>query len=108
VAPSPEPDPSLPFHTVRLIILGRVQGVGYRMWAVETANRFGISGWVRNLTDGSVEVLAHAGDEAVNAFAAACRVGPSWGQVRAVNVKPEAVSFKGAGFEQRATSSPAG
>ena len=47
---------------VRLFIKGRVQGVGYRWFAKETANQFNINGYVRNLPNGDVEVVA-AGDE---------------------------------------------
>jgi len=45
----------------RVVIAGRVQGVGYRDWMVARAREIGLSGWVRNLPDGSVEALV-AGD----------------------------------------------
>jgi acylphosphatase len=48
----------MPEKTLRLRITGRVQGVGYRLWATRTAARLGLRGWVRNRSDGSVEVLA--------------------------------------------------
>ena len=41
----------------RLTITGRVQGVGYRDWAIETGRRLGLTGWVRNRMDDSVEAL---------------------------------------------------
>jgi acylphosphatase len=63
-------------RTVRLTISGRVQGVGYRIWAERTAANLGIRGWVRNRGDGSVELLATGSDEAVGALIEACRQGP--------------------------------
>ena len=58
------------------MITGRVQGVGYRMWAERAALSFGISGWVRNRSDGSVELLATGGGDAVTQLIEACRQGP--------------------------------
>jgi len=43
-----------PEKTVRLHITGRVQAVGYRLWATRTAASLGLRGWVRNRADGSV------------------------------------------------------
>ncbi len=63
-------------RTVRLTVTGRVQGVGYRMWAERTASALRIRGWVRNRTDGSVELLASGEDDAVSRLIAACREGP--------------------------------
>jgi acylphosphatase len=60
---------------VRLRITGRVQGVGYRAWAWQTAEELGLRGWVRNRTDGSVEALVIGGGEAVAAMIAACQRG---------------------------------
>jgi acylphosphatase len=63
-------------RTVRLVITGRVQGVGYRIWAERTAVALGIRGWVRNRRDGSVELLAIGEDDAVARLIEACRQGP--------------------------------
>jgi acylphosphatase len=71
---------------VRLRITGRVQGVGYRLWATRTAAGLGLRGWVRNCSDGSVEALATGAPEAVAALVEACRQGPRGAHVSAVTV----------------------
>lgn len=68
----------------RLIITGRVQGVGYRAWVVERAQALGIDGWVRNNADGSVEALISGTADAVEELARACRRGPRLAQVEAI------------------------
>ena len=57
-------------------ITGRVQGVGYRAWAIETATRLRLRGWVRNRADGSVEAFLIGDDDAVAAMIEACGQGP--------------------------------
>ncbi|MCM3279642.1 acylphosphatase [Exiguobacterium sp. MER 193] len=52
----------------RLIVSGRVQGVGFRYFSQETAQRFGIKGWVRNLSDGTVELHAEGTEQEIGAF----------------------------------------
>jgi acylphosphatase len=61
---------------VRLRISGRVQGVYYRGATTTEARRLGVSGWVKNLPDGSVEALIEGPADAVRALVAWCRVGP--------------------------------
>ncbi len=63
-------------RAVRLHISGHVQGVGYRAWAVRTASRLGLRGWVRNRADGGVEALVIGDEASVAAMVEACRQGP--------------------------------
>jgi acylphosphatase len=87
----------------RLIVHGRVQGVWYRGWAVDTARALGLDGWVRNRRDGGVEILASGSGEAVTLFIERCRQGPAAARVDRIDVEEtdEAVP---AGFGQRPTA----
>jgi len=69
---------------LRLSIIGRVQGVGFRAWTVHEAMQRNLRGWVRNRRDGSVEALIIGETEAVSAMTAALRRGPPAAQVREV------------------------
>lgn len=60
----------------RVVIAGRVQGIGYRDWMVQEAVRLGVHGWVRNRRDGTVEALVGGEEAAVQALLSACRRGP--------------------------------
>lgn len=67
---------------VYIKIEGRVQGIGYRRWAVSEVNKIGgISGWVRNEDDGSVEILMCGEEIAVNEMIKACYKGPMFARV---------------------------
>lgn len=68
----------------RLVIAGRIQGVGYRAWMVEQAMTLGIDGWVRNRSDGTVEALISGTADAVEELARACRRGPRFAQVETI------------------------
>lgn len=61
---------------VHLRISGRVQAVGYRAWAVQTAARLGLRGWVRNHAEGTVEALVIGDEPVVATMIEACRRGP--------------------------------
>ena len=73
----------------RVVVGGRVQGVGYRESCRRQAERLGLSGWVRNRADGSVEVVFEGPSESVDAAVAWCREGPRWASVRSTDVYDE-------------------
>ena len=68
----------------RLIISGRVQGVGFREWMVEQARALGVSGWVRNRVDGSVEALVAGDIASVEELSRLCRRGPRMAEVTSI------------------------
>ena len=68
----------------RLVVRGRVQGVGYRYWAVAEARTYRLTGWVRNRLDGTVEVLAVGAPQDLEQFVERCRIGPPSARVAAV------------------------
>jgi acylphosphatase len=79
-----EEPPPMPRKTVHVMISGRVQGVGYRAWTERQALARGLSGWVRNRRNGSVEALFAGEAEVVDAMVAACRAGPPQARVNSV------------------------
>ncbi len=70
----------------KLKIQGRVQGVFYRQSTKETAVRLGLTGWVRNCSDGSVEAVFEGAKETVDAAIEWCRQGPPAARVTEVAV----------------------
>jgi len=78
--------------TVRATVTGRVQQVGYRQACRQTARSLDLVGWVRNLDDGSVEVLAQGEDQAVDTLVNWMWSGPSAAVVTGIesdNVAPD-------------------
>jgi acylphosphatase len=86
----------------RLTITGRVQNVWYRDWLVEQAKAIGITGWVRNRADGSVEALVCGSSEMIDAIVAKARQGSPASRVADVVVEEAPVEVFD-GFEKRAT-----
>src|SRR5580692_415471 len=82
----------------RLIITGRVQGVGYRDWAVATGRRLRLAGWVRNRGDGAVEALVVGDETAVGEMIEACRRGPALARVDGIDVEPVDLDIMPEGF----------
>lgn len=85
----------------RYVIAGRVQGVGFRWFAHDAAAREGLHGWVRNLADGSVEVVVEGEITSVDRLEAKLRRGPSGARVEHVEVDEQAPDGRVAGFEIR-------
>ena len=83
----------------RLVITGRVQGVGFRYFAQEAAVREGVTGWVRNLPDGRVEAYVEGECEVTTRVERALRHGPRGARVDAVEVDMEMPSGAYRGFE---------
>ena len=84
-------------------ISGRVQGVGFRAWAKDEAQKRGLSGWVRNRRSGEVEAVLAGEDPVVDEMITALWTGPAGASVAGVEVG----AFDGevaAGFEVRATA----
>ena len=83
-----------------LILHGRVQGVFYRDWTVKTARGLGLTGWVRNLPDGTVEAHLEGDDSAVQRMIEAMRDGPPRARVDRIEQREaEAQGFDS--FERR-------
>nr|WP_158865123.1 acylphosphatase [Leifsonia sp. AG29] len=70
----------------RVIVTGRVQGVGFRWGAREAAERFGVAGWARNRLDGTVEVEVEGEPESVDRMLGWLRSGPPGASVEMVDV----------------------
>jgi acylphosphatase len=85
----------------RFVIAGRVQGVGFRWFTHDAAVREGVHGWVRNLADGSVEVVVEGETASVDRLEAAVRRGPSQARVEDVAVEETAPAGRRTGFEIR-------
>ena len=87
----------------RLLIEGRVQGVGYRDWLVREAARLGLSGWVRNRADGRVEAVVAGEEPAVQALLTLCRRGPLLARVERIE-ESFAEMPEEQGFQRRPTA----
>ena len=84
---------------VRAIISGRVQGVFFRMETKRAADRFGVSGWVRNLRDGTVEALFEGERERIDAILDWCRQGPPHAHVENLDLEWDEYGGECQGFE---------
>lgn len=73
----------------RVVVRGRVQGVGFRWSATDEAERLGLAGWVENRDDGTVEAVVEGEEPAVEAMLAWLRHGPRTARVTGVDVQDE-------------------
>jgi acylphosphatase len=85
----------------RFVIGGRVQGVGFRLFAQDAAAVEGVHGYVRNLDDGRVEAVVEGDQESVDRVERALRRGPSGARVESFDVQPAAPSHRATGFHIR-------
>jgi len=73
--------------TINVIVSGRVQGVGFRYFTLNKARELGVSGWVRNLHTGEVEILASSPPDKMEKFIETINSGPSFAQVTNLNYR---------------------
>lgn len=85
----------------RFLIGGRVQGVGFRMFAAARAAAEGVHGYIQNLDDGRVEALVEGDDASVNRIELALRRGPAHAQVDSFVVEDVAPTHRATGFSTR-------
>ncbi len=83
----------------RLRITGVVQGVGYRAWAKRLADELGVEGYVRNMEDGSVEMVICAPENIITVMVNAAKKGPPASVVKSVEVYDTEFEPSGEGFE---------
>ena len=89
----------------RVVISGRVQGVAFRYYTRDVAQRNAVNGWVRNLEDGRVEAVFEGKEEDVNSVVTWCRKGPPASQVENVQIHEERPTGEFTDFDIRFTGS---
>lgn len=72
---------------VNIRIYGQVQGVFFRQSAKQEAEKLGIVGWVKNKSDGSVEIMTEGGKENIDKFIKWCKSGPPFAKVEKVEIE---------------------
>jgi acylphosphatase len=82
-----------------ILVEGRVQGVFYRSWTARQAQGLGLSGWVKNLTDGRVEAVIEGPKSKVEEVVERCKQGPRFAGVKYIDVSWEPATGEYEGFE---------
>ena len=88
-------------HARQFIVSGRVQGVGFRFFTRDAAAREGLHGWVRNLSDGRLEISAEGEAESLARFERSIRHGPPGARVESVEASDLRVTGNETGFDIR-------
>ncbi len=73
--------------TVRIKVYGKVQGVGFRYYTLRQANKLGVKGWVRNVQDGTVEIVAQGDPASLDRLSAAVKQGSPASKVKRIHVE---------------------
>lgn len=89
---------------VHIYISGFVQGVGYREFVKKEARKLKLSGWVRNLADRRVEVIAQGDEETIKKLIEICKKGPFLSEVKNVSIEWEEVGEKFENFDRSPTA----
>jgi len=76
---------------IRLYLSGVVQGIFYRAFVKENAEKYNVKGFVRNLEDGRIEIFLEGDFEPVDKMVELCKKGPKYSQIKGVEIKEEKV-----------------
>ena len=100
-----DPDPQTGKGDIAVLVRieGRVQGVWFRAWTVEQARKRGLTGWVRNRQDGTVEAVFCGAPSAVQSMLDAARCGPEAARVERLHEEAIPITEEFSGFEKRPT-----
>lgn len=82
-----------------IIVSGMVQGVGYRYFVLKVAHRMELTGWVKNLPNGDVEIDVEGPRGLIESFIRELRVGNAWATVRNIDVEWDKYTGKYTGFD---------
>ncbi|WP_417671509.1 acylphosphatase [Roseibium sp.] len=74
--------------SVYVTVMGRVQGVGYRAWCAQEAERLGLFGWIRNRSDGTVEAIYHGPAKRIVEMVRLAQKGPALAEVTKMLASP--------------------
>ena len=98
--------PSASSVRLEATVTGRVRGVGYRYFVVTEANRLGLTGWVKNASDGSVRLVAEGPPPSLERLARHLTVGPPGAEIRDVDLRWQAATWEFDAFAVKSGSHP--